>query len=441
MLEYIKLPNNLVDFRSDLSGCSPDIILDVDKGGSISVKDNCIIDDGVLLFSLDKTSIPEGVETIAVSFSDSPVEEITIPASVKRIGPYTFFGCKNLKKVTVLSSEELTIGIGAFAMCTSLESITFAEGLTTLEDVFTYGSSDEGGFYAVFHGCISLKSLHLPASVEYIPPETGTSLSGIEEFTVDEANPIYKSDGNCIIRRADNMLIAGCSGSVIPEYVEGIVSRAFNNPLNLQSIVIPNDVKLIEEDAFNLLDFTSVILPKTVQTIENSAFNNATIYTDAYSEIPEGWAQTDFLLSVGNTDIWRICTIGGNVNIYTGCVFGDECAQRYVLSLTRGGEMESLIPVSAFSSPRVPVRPGYVLVGWATESGGDAVYSVSQSPSYNIYCNNKGIISAWNIDREVDEQIWEFIVQCEPYDTSLDRDEVYALPVGTVLYAVWEQVN
>ena len=41
-------------------------------------------------------------------------------------------------------------------------------------------------------------------------------------ITIDEDNPIYKVDSNCIITKEDNVLVVGTNYSVIPEYVTEI---------------------------------------------------------------------------------------------------------------------------------------------------------------------------------------------------------------------------
>ncbi|MDA6840402.1 leucine-rich repeat domain-containing protein, partial [Escherichia coli] len=59
-----------------------------------------------------------------------------------------------------------------------------------------------------------------------------------------------KSDQNCIIRKADNVLIAVCKTSVIPDYVETIGEGAFRSCQGLTEITVPASVRKIDKDAF-----------------------------------------------------------------------------------------------------------------------------------------------------------------------------------------------
>ena len=63
------------------------------------------------------TSIESG------AFSSSNLTSITIPASVKTIGEYTFYGCSGLQSITIPASVE-TIGNFAFIGCSNLTSFT-----------------------------------------------------------------------------------------------------------------------------------------------------------------------------------------------------------------------------------------------------------------------------------------------------------------------------
>ena len=66
------------------------------------------------------------------------LKEIEFPASLKYLGPAAFYGCKNLKKITLNNGLEI-IDKDAFNYCPSLEEVTFPYSLTRLEGYnFTY---------------------------------------------------------------------------------------------------------------------------------------------------------------------------------------------------------------------------------------------------------------------------------------------------------------
>ena len=79
---------------------------------------------------------------------------ITIPNSVTSIGSYAFHNCTGLTSITIPNSVT-SIGDQAFSLCTNLTSITIPNSVTSI------------GHYA-FHNCTSLTSITIPNSVTSI---------------------------------------------------------------------------------------------------------------------------------------------------------------------------------------------------------------------------------------------------------------------------------
>ena len=79
------------------------------------------------------------------------ITDLTIPASVKNIGNFTFVGCSNLSSVTISDSVSF-IGEGAFWGCSKLTSIIIPDGVETIGD-------------GAFCDCSELKSVSIPKSV------------------------------------------------------------------------------------------------------------------------------------------------------------------------------------------------------------------------------------------------------------------------------------
>ena len=73
-----------------------------------------------------------------------------LPSKVSKIGKQAFYGCKNLKKVT-LSSGLKTIDEKAFYKCTSLTSITIPSKVSKIGK-------------QAFYGCKKLKSITIKTS-------------------------------------------------------------------------------------------------------------------------------------------------------------------------------------------------------------------------------------------------------------------------------------
>lgn len=88
------------------------------------------------------------------TFAGTNIEEINIPDNVLFIGHATFFGCKNLKKVS-LGKGEKSISVGCFENCENLEEVNLSEGLTHI------GTN-------AFLNCKNLKSITMPSTIKFI---------------------------------------------------------------------------------------------------------------------------------------------------------------------------------------------------------------------------------------------------------------------------------
>lgn len=132
-----------------------------------------------------------------------------------------------------------SIGSCAFYKCVNLASAVIPEGVTTLGD-------------SAFSCCPSLKEIYIPSTVEKIGTRTFSWFVGLEKITVSENNPVFHSDGNCIIETATKTLLTGCNTSVIPTdgSVTAIGDNAFSGCNGLSSIVIPDCITSIGECPF-----------------------------------------------------------------------------------------------------------------------------------------------------------------------------------------------
>ena len=192
------------------------------------------------------------------------ITSVFIPDSVFEIGYDAFYGCSALQRIR-LPRNIKTLQSHTFVGCTSLQEIE----IPVCNEIENF----------VFKNCTSLKKLHIPQQVKKIGTFITAACNNITELSVDEKNPFYKSEGNCIIEKATNKVIAGCNTSVIPDGVKIIGQSAFSILSLPNGITIPSSVEKIEYEAFYYCKNTSFFIPEKVTTLEPSFITHGTQVT------------------------------------------------------------------------------------------------------------------------------------------------------------------
>ncbi len=228
--------------------------------------------DGILY---DKTKtkiihIPKAIKG-AVTISDkitsineqafydrSLLTKIVIPESVTSIEFEAFRHCTSLTSILI---SAISIGEGAFASCTSLESVEF-EGKGNLKLI---GKN-------AFENCIALKNFVIPEGVTEI---------GEGAF----------------------MLCESLTSVTIPTSATKIGDRAFASCSSLKYIVIPEGVTSIGEDAFRACPLTSIVIPDSVTSIGEDAFLGCSGLKNVYYK--------------GKAETWNNISIGGSNSYLT----------------------------------------------------------------------------------------------------------------------------
>ena len=106
-------------------------------------------------------------------------------------------------------------------------------------------------------------------------------------IVVAEGNPVYHSDGNCLIETASKTLIAGCNNSIIP--VDGSVTSigefAFSYCPELTSVFIPDSMTSIDNSIFaGCNNLTSIVIPDSVTSINEYALTGCPALTSIFFE-------------------------------------------------------------------------------------------------------------------------------------------------------------
>ncbi|MDE5729269.1 MAG: leucine-rich repeat domain-containing protein [Clostridia bacterium] len=305
------------------------------------VDNGCLIEKSTnaLLSGTLNAVIPKYVTSIERSaFMGSGIESVCIPASVAYIGRSAFSSCSKLKELTFENGALEVLGgfVSVVFSSSSLERIVLPDSLTAIgryafdcpslrEVVFGKNIKTIGSF--AFSDCHAIEVCEIPASVTTL---YGNSFEGsaVGAITIAEDNEKYFKDGNCIIERETNILVAGADDVVIPSYVTAIANSAFYER-KIESVVIPNSVetignyafayctslkslsfalgsgnlKVIGEDAFyNCTALTGVRLPDSLREIRSSAFKGCSALTSVtfgYSDGTFGYGASS-LESIGS---------------------------------------------------------------------------------------------------------------------------------------------
>lgn len=158
----------------------------------------------------------------------------------------------------------------------------------------------------------SIRKLYLPHTIKDEYLQNGTrfcSLSDLTDIVLEEGNPRFISEGNCIIDKTDNTLTVGCIGSQIPDYVTKIGESAFSYR-NLTEIVLSDGITEIGSGAFlGCAALKKAVLPEHIANEElTSTFASCTLLTEV--NIPQG--------VTGLVQTFANCTSLTEVNIPQG---------------------------------------------------------------------------------------------------------------------------
>ena len=249
--------------------------------------------------------IPASVEQIGnKAFAGTQIKTLPEMLGLKRIGGEAFYGCKNLKKLTIPETVEY-IGGRAFYGCSNIWSLTynainaecesFMEPNAPLEKIVIGGkvrrlpnvifSGREFTEVALpscleriddyaFSGCENLTTINLSDSIRYIGDN---AFSGCKNLTSINLSDCIRYIGNNVFSECKNLTTINLSDSI--RYIgEG----AFYGCSSLKNIHWPLRLTTIGNYAFRQTALETISLPEGVTSVGINAFHNCPFAKTVY---------------------------------------------------------------------------------------------------------------------------------------------------------------
>ena len=369
---------------------------------------NCVMrrEDNTLVVGCKASKIPSYTEHIGRSaFQGAALESVALPEGVTSIEDYAFAHNDRLKEIT-LPQSLTSIGKTVFFWCAALESIALPDGVTSVGD-------------KAFSTCISLKELALGAELLNAGCGLTEFCVALEKITVSENNEFFSDEGNCLTRKADSTVIAGCASSKIPAGTEQIGEYAFCGQTQLGAIDFPDGLKKIGNYAFSCTGLKELKLPRGLQRIGSHAFGNCieleyvqipdsvtdvgtnafvceqeigihyyvctsmtAVITDSLTELKEETFISSCTIYTSHTampDGWKNALLVDGFRQAPKVVWGCELALDddglpYVVSAPLNLHEVTAHYLATSITGYAPERNGWVFKGWATEPQGEAEF-------------------------------------------------------------------
>ena len=368
---------------------------------------NCVMrrEDNTLVAGCKASKIPSYTEHIGrFAFQGAALESVALPEGVTSIEDYAFAHNDRLKEIT-LPQSLTSIGKAVFFWCAALGKIAIPDGVTSVGD-------------KAFSSCISLKELALGAELLNAGYGLTEFCVALEKITVSENNESFSDEGNCLTRKADNTVIAGCASSKIPAGTEQIGEYAFCGQTQLGAIDFPDGLKNIEIYAFSCTGLKELKLPRGLQRIGVSAFANCieleyvqipdsvtdvgtnafvceqeigtyyvctsmtAVITDSLTELKEETFISSCTIYTSHTampDGWKNALLVDGFRQAPKVVWGCELALDddglpYVVSAPLNLHEVTAHYLATSITGYAPERNGWVFKGWATEPQGEAEF-------------------------------------------------------------------
>ena len=224
------------------------------------------------------------------AFEDSALKTVKLGENITRIGEGAFAFSSSLKKAAFPSGCK-EIGDAAFFMCGSLEDVDIgsATGITyigegafagtALTDFLTPDKTEELGASA-FAGCVKLKEFTIGKKCSWIGDGAFSGCNALDSLSVSEKNKYLSVKDGCLYSADETILLSAAAASgelALPEGLTAIQPYAFEDNVNVSSVILPKSLKELGEYSFyNCTGLKKIKLGDNLTFIGDNAFSGCT---------------------------------------------------------------------------------------------------------------------------------------------------------------------
>lgn len=212
-------------------------------------------------WGLEKIILPPQITSIGSrAFYYITLSDIEIPDGVTSIGSWAFYLCMYMPSIK-LPKSLTTLNGRVLSRCQRL-ALPDLSNITTIEG-------------QAFSENYKFTSFHVHSGMTSLARGFLGEQKNITSLTVDEGNPNYIAENNCIINRSASLLLAASNDSSIPDWITDLGQYAFHSrQFTSKKLVIPSSVTVIRNYCIQNTNLEILELSDTNIRLENAAISS-----------------------------------------------------------------------------------------------------------------------------------------------------------------------
>ena len=222
---------------------------------------------------------------------------LSVCSKLKSIGIHAFYNCISATSIILPEDSQLTVlPGGCFTYCISLKSFIIPAGITTINGVtsnnngtFALCSSLENITFAPGSRCKSIgskaflgtgiKTIKFPQTIQTLTGTTFRDCPKLETIEVEDLNPyFYSKEGLLLTTKSSLVYFPSCSPLIknnevtIPSFITSIEQGAFAGA-SFNSLKLPSSIKSLIGSALGYTYIKNFTIPETVESIDGPLFS------------------------------------------------------------------------------------------------------------------------------------------------------------------------